>query len=126
YLTYYVMSGGIHRLIVRTGLSGARYLLSLNTIPITAGDAKVLTGNPMLYGQTLTGEILSANPIERYYFVGTANDVVSVHLVRSTGNLLASIQLFSPRGVEVAKDRNTENADKLRIDNYRLDDNGVY
>ncbi|MEP7284675.1 MAG: PPC domain-containing protein [Chloroflexota bacterium] len=125
-LTYRMPQGGNYRLIVRMGLNGGRYLLSLNTIPVTFGGLRVSAGTPIVIGQTLPGELLSDSVADSYYFLGTANDVISINAARSSGDLALALQLLSPKGVNVAADTNKTSDTKATIAGFRLPDSGMY
>jgi hypothetical protein len=118
--------GGTHRLIVQMGIEGGRYMLTVNPLPVALGDLQIASGKPMVYGQTQAGEIVSESAEDHYYFLGTSNDVVSLNLVTSTGNLLPAIELKSPRNEVVAFDRNTDGKSQAKISAFQLTADGMY
>jgi len=125
-LTYTPADGGAHILVVGMGLDGGRYVLSLNNTTVIKGPLQVAAGTVLVYGQTVQGELLKPDETRAYYFFGTVNDVISIQLARSTGNLVPGLQLFSQRGTRLITDRNPNNAPTAVITNFRLPETGIY
>lgn len=97
-LTYRVPVGGIFTAVVSQGLSGGRYLLTLTNQNLVDGALNVLGGAPILYGQTIFGEVLNSGEQDSYYFLGAANDRVNFQIIRQTGDFLPRVELFAPNG----------------------------
>ncbi len=125
-LTYRVGQSGTYAVAVRMGLEGGRYILSLNTVNVTNGPLQVSPGKPLVYGQTVPGEILNGDTSQAYYFLGSANDILSIQVNRATGDLAPAFQLQSLRGPTIASDLNPGSAAVVSASNVRLTENGIY
>lgn len=125
-MTYRVPQSGIYTLVVRMGLEGGRYLLSLNTANLTNGPLQIRAGSPLVYGQSAAGEILNGDRAVTYYFLGTANDIVSVQFSRTTGDLVPGLELLSPSGRALISEQNAAGAATLAVSDVRLPENGIY
>jgi hypothetical protein len=125
-LTYRVTQAGQYTLVVRMGLKGGRYMLSFNTINAINGPLKIETGAPLVYGQIVPGEHLNGEGVDRYYFIGSANDVISLELTRTTGDLAPAMQLIAPSGNSLANDNNPSNTPTAAFSRFRLPNDGMY
>jgi hypothetical protein len=125
-LTYRVLQSGPYVVAVSLGSTGGRYILSLNAQYIAAGPLQVSAGIPLAYGQTASGEILGSEDTNTYYFIGSANDILTAQLSRSTGDLVPGLALVSPRGVTVASDLNPGSSAAVSLSGVRLPENGIY
>lgn len=125
-LTYHVLRGGDYVLSVRMGLNSGRYTLFLSTPAIRSGALSVARGTPMLYGQSLAGELLLPDQADAYYFLGALNDVISVRVWRTVGDLAPSLQLITPSGKALATDSNSDAQPNSTLANIRLSEAGMY
>jgi hypothetical protein len=125
-MTYRVPQSGIYTLVVRMGLEGGRYLLSLSTVNLINGPLRIRAGSPLVYGQSAAGEILNGDRAVPYYFLGTANDTVSVQLSRITGDLVPGLELLSPSGRPLISEQNAAGAATLAASDVRLPESGIY
>ncbi len=125
-LTYRVVRGGDYALSVRMGLGTGRYTLYLSTPAIRYGALTVARGTPILYGQSVAGELLTTDQADSYYFPGGFNDVVSVRLIRGLGDFVPSLQLITPSGKLLAVDANSSGDASSTLSNVRLPEMGVY
>lgn len=94
------------------GLSSGEFILSISndsappvvdggttTPPVSSGNAAAST---LDYGDTVTGTINDDNLDDRYVFTGSANDVVTVRMEATDGNLDTYISILNTDGVEIA------------------------
>lgn len=125
-LTYRVITGSTYDLVVSAGLNGGRYTLSLTTLPVTTGALQLSAGTPMLYGQTVPGELLSAEETDAYYFLGLSGDVIDLSLKRITGTLQPALLLLNPRGEPLGENQTAGETSLAALNGLRLPDSGMY
>ncbi|HLY26300.1 MAG TPA: hypothetical protein VKQ72_08170 [Aggregatilineales bacterium] len=125
-LVYHMPIGGPYKVLVRMGLDGGRYLMTLRSESVGLTPAQVAIGRPIGYGQTLTDEIDSSGAPQRLYFLGTNNDTVSVQVHRSTGDLNPAVQIIGPNTAQVAADSNTSGKPYASLQGIKLQENGVF
>ena len=125
-LTFQTVRGGTYDLVVSMGLEGGRYMLSLEAPDVTVDDLRLATGAPLVYGQTASGEILTGEAAETFYFLGAAGDPVTLQLLRTGGDFAPRLQLIAPNGSTVAQAPNTARLAAVRLDDVRLPADGVY
>ena len=53
------------------------------------------TGREIRYGQTLSGEITAEQPCEYFWFLGTANDEITIDMMRTSGDLDGTLALYA-------------------------------
>ncbi|HRE46849.1 MAG TPA: hypothetical protein PLD47_03920 [Aggregatilineales bacterium] len=96
-LTYRVIAGGTFTAVVGMGVGGGRYLLTLSVVNVTISDLSIADGRPLLYGQSVHGELVSGGEADAYYFLGTRDDLI-------TFALSSDPQTPAPRAVLAAPD----------------------
>ncbi|MFQ3535762.1 MAG: PPC domain-containing protein, partial [Aggregatilineales bacterium] len=125
FFTYRIVQGGSYTLVVNMGLNGGRYLLTLDSQPLTE-TLRVIDGVPLAYGQSLTAELQSSLETDTYFFLGTLNDVISVQAVRITGRLAPALSLIGPNGREIAANSPPDGRYYAELSNVRLPDSGLF
>ncbi|PJF32166.1 MAG: hypothetical protein CUN51_00630 [Candidatus Thermofonsia Clade 1 bacterium] len=125
FFTYRIVQGGNYTVVVSLGLSGGRYLLSLDSQPLVE-TLRVTDGTPLTYGQTIAAELQSSLESDTYFFLGTLNDVISVQAMRVTGRLAPALSLIGPNGREIAANRPTDGRYYAELPSVRLPDSGLY
>ena len=123
--TYRIRQGGNYTVVVSMGLSGGRYLLTLDSQPLVEA-LRVADGTPLTYGQTVMAELQNSLETDTYFFLGTLNDVIRVQAVRATGRLAPALSLIGPNGREIAADRPTDGRYYAELPSLRLPDSGLY
>ena len=61
-------------------------------------------------GQAISGSITTAGQMIAYTFIGAVNDVMTIRMLKTSGNLSPYMELFNPSGVRVGNPSNTINA----------------
>ncbi len=126
FFTYRILQGGTYTVVVNMGLSGGRYLLTLDSQPLAVGALRMTDGTPLGYGQTISGELQSSVEADIYFFLGTLNDVINVQAVRATGRLAPAVRLLGPNGREIAADSPSDGRYYAQLTGIRLPDSGLY
>jgi len=125
-LTTRIVRGGQYVVVVSMGLDGGRYLLSLENVGLVTAGLQIAAGKPIQYGQSVSGEILSAGETDTYYFSAALNDVISAQVFRSSGTFVPGLELRGPTGRLITQsDSVTERAFAL-LAGVRLPEAGVY
>ncbi len=125
-LTYRVVQAGDYTLSVRMGLNSGRYTLYAQAQTLKNGALTIAAGTPIVYGQSISGEIRSADQSDAYYFYGAANDVIGVQTIRTVGDLVPSLQIVTPAGTALAVNSNKSAGSLSTLQNVRLPQEGVY
>lgn len=55
-------------------------------------------GDPLRYGETVSGEITASEPCRYYTFTGTAGDPITIDMTRTAGNLDGYLRLYQGDG----------------------------
>jgi hypothetical protein len=82
--------------------------LNQNTKELIVTSFASSTSNPtegttsIAYGQLITGAITVTAQIDKYTFTGTANDVIFIKVVKTSGDLDPQIKLYTPDGKEAS------------------------
>lgn len=122
----YRSTGGQYTLVVSMGVSGGRYLLSLDSENLADSALQATDGTPISYGQTTFGEILAGGEVDTYFFAGTLNQVISVQVTRANGLFLPQLELLSPNGRLVAATEATSRDSNAALADIRLPATGIY
>ncbi|GAB4551711.1 MAG: hypothetical protein OHK0023_18920 [Anaerolineae bacterium] len=122
----YRSTGGEYTLVVSMGVSGGRYLLSLDSESLSDSAFQATDGTPLTYGQTIFGEILRGGEVDTYFFAGTLNQSISVQVTRANGLFLPQLELFSPNGRLVAATEATSRNANAALTDVRLPASGIY
>jgi hypothetical protein len=90
------------------------------------------TNNPsgaamLLFGQTETGSIAAKTQSNSYIFAGSANDVIDLTLVTTSGSFVPKIRVYSPTGAQVAAANPSYcNGSTLELNTVTLPSTGTY
>jgi|GEM_PF-1335765 len=125
-LSYHVTQGGDYELSVRMGITSGRYTLYAQSQTLKSGTLTIAPGTPIVYGQSIAGELRAPDQTDAYYFFGANNDLISVQAVRTNGDLIPALQIVTPGGTVLAADSNTSGALSSTLATVRLPDMGVY
>ncbi len=84
---------------------------------------------PVRYGETVADSISDEQFEYRYFFDGQVNDVISISMQRTSGNLDAALRLLDPGGRELAANNDVGTGDTptdALIDSYSLPATGTF
>lgn len=109
------------------GLSSGTYELAL-TLLIRGSDLPGPGGAAIAYGSTARGLVTDAQPETRYTFFGARNDVITITMRRTSGDLDARLVLLGVgnRGLAFNDDAEGEPPEDAAIRQFQLPDTGSY
>ncbi len=116
-LSYATETGGEFALVVRLGTEAARYILYYSSDVLRFGPLTFTQAAPLLYGQTVTGELFAASESDAYAFYGAPGDVVTAQATALTGSASFSIELATLAGRRLTA---------TQANTFRLEGAGVY
>lgn len=76
-------------------------------------------------GQSQIGSICCPNKTETWVFTGTANNIISLDVTRTAGNLFPTFSLVSPSGA-TETNASTPSSDKAVLNSWSLQEIGTY
>jgi hypothetical protein len=103
-LYYRTRGGGTFYAVVSMGLEGGQFLLSLNTLTVRDNPLDVRQGTPIIYGQTVFGELLQEGEVDTYFFAGAGGDEITLNAAVTAGTLEPALELIGPRNQVISID----------------------
>jgi hypothetical protein len=125
-LNYRTATGGDFVLVIRLGLNSGRYTLFYQGFGLRSDNLVINRGNPLVYGQLTTGEVLDRDQVDTYYFYGATNEVITVRASTLVGAYAPSLQVLSLGGRVLQGDLNPSAKTTVELNDVRLSENGVY
>lgn len=115
------------------GLSAGQFVLTVSdgsavvtTPPTTDGGT---AANALAYGDVATGTINDSNLDDRYVFTGNADDIVTIRMEATDGDLDTYVSILNENGVEIAfndDDFGIGGSKDSAILSFKLPTNGTY
>ncbi|NLX11443.1 MAG: hypothetical protein GXY36_17495 [Chloroflexi bacterium] len=126
YLSYRFTTLGRYYVVVRLP-AGTRYTLNMRSLSgIDETLPTVLPGQAIVYGETGTGGLLTAESEQVYVFYGSVGDTLRISLARVQSETALRLTLAQATGGVLRSLVLPPDESSIRLDSYRLPDTGVY